>query len=64
MANQNTGMVQMSNKHSEAVIGHWERFCSKLSGLTQGIAVDGHNLDIATLVAVARSAAQRSRGDT
>ena len=55
-AKRHATMDYTSDKHSHAVIAHWDNFCSKLADLAGGIAVDGHRLDIATLVAVARSA--------
>ena len=55
-SNLNARMDYTSDKHSHAVIAHWDNFCNKLTDSAGGIAVDGHSLDIATLVAVARSA--------
>ena len=55
-ANFNARMDYTSNKHSQVVIAHWDNFCNKLTESAGGIVVDGHSLDIATLVAVARSA--------
>ena len=48
-------MEHTPNSHSQVIVSHWENYVSKLHHLDDEIALDGHSLDLATLVAVARS---------
>ena len=52
----NAGMEYALKRHTEVALAHWEKLCRKLDDLDLATAVDGHSLDIATVVAVARFA--------
>lgn len=47
-----------STMHSEETLVHWDRFVEKVRRVSTG-AIDGHQLDIPTIVAVARFIAPR-----
>lgn len=47
-------MAQTPSSYSSTILAHWDTFLEQVGGRGEPVAIDGHGLDIASVVAISR----------